>query len=109
MEGPTHDLNALCQQLGLPSETEALQAFISQHSPLAEAIELADAPFWSASQASFLREQLNKDADWAEVVDQLTLLLRRPRSNAAFQRKPIASRRRPIYRLGTPFPPRGLL
>ena len=59
MEGPTHDLNALCQQLGLPSETEALQAFISQHSPLAEAIELADAPFWSASQASFLREQLN--------------------------------------------------
>ncbi|MBT9530361.1 MAG: DUF2789 domain-containing protein [Pseudomonas sp.] len=79
MEGPTHDLNALCQQLGLPSETEALQAFISQHSPLAEAIELADAPFWSASQASFLREQLNKDADWAEVVDQLNLLLRRPR------------------------------
>ena len=47
--------------------------------PLAEAIELADAPFWSASQASFLREQLNKDADWAEVVDQLNLLLRRPR------------------------------
>ena len=42
MEGPTHDLNALCQQLGLPSETEALQAFISQHSPLAEAIELAE-------------------------------------------------------------------
>ena len=31
MEGPTHDLNALCQQLGLPSEAEALQAFISQH------------------------------------------------------------------------------
>ena len=40
MESPIHDLNALCQQLGLPSAPEALQAFISQHSPLAEAIEL---------------------------------------------------------------------
>ena len=79
MESPIHDFNALCQQLGLPSETEALQAFISQHSPLAEAIELADAPFWSPSQATFLGEQLYKDADWAEVIDQLNLLLRRPR------------------------------
>ena len=79
MDSLIHDLNALFQQLGLPSETKALQAFISQHSPLAETIELADAPFWSASQATFLREQLNKDADWAEVVDQLNLLLRRPR------------------------------
>ena len=79
MEGPTHDLNALFQQLGLPSETEDLQAFVSKYSPLAETIELADAPFWSPSQATFLREQLNKDADWAEVVDQLNLLLRRPR------------------------------
>ena len=79
MDSLTHDLNALFQQLGLPSEPEALQAFISQHSPLADAVELADAPFWNAAQASFLREQLNKDADWAEVVDQLNLLLRRPR------------------------------
>lgn len=79
MESPIHDFNALCQQLGLPSEPEALQAFISQHSPLAEAIELADAPFWSPSQATFLSEQLHKDADWAEVIDQLNLLLRRPR------------------------------
>ena len=79
MESPIHDFNALCQQLGLPSEPEALQAFISQHSPLAETIKLADAPFWSPSQATFLGEQLHKDADWAEVIDQLNLLLRRPR------------------------------
>ena len=79
MEDPSHTLNTLFQQLGLPSETDELHRFISQHSPLAEAIGLADAPFWSPSQATFLREQLNKDADWAEVVDQLNLLLRRPR------------------------------
>ena len=79
MDSHTHDLNALFQQLGLPSEPAARQAFISRHSPLAETIKLADAPFWSPSQATFLREQLNKDADWAEVVDQLNLLLRRPR------------------------------
>ena len=77
MEGPTHDLNALCQQLGLPSETEALQAFISQHSPLAEAIELADAPFWTPSQAAFLKADISEDSDWSAVVDGLDVLLRR--------------------------------
>ena len=56
MDSHTHDLNALFQQLGLPSETEDLQAFVSKYSPLAETIELADAPFWSPSQATFLRE-----------------------------------------------------
>ena len=79
MEGHTHTLKNLCQQLGLPTGTEELHAIINQHSPLAEATSLADAPFWNASQASFLRDQLIKDADWAEVVDQLSLLLRQAR------------------------------
>jgi hypothetical protein len=75
MESPVHDLTALGKQLGLSS----LEAFINQHAPLDEHLTLASAPFWSVAQAAFLSEQLAADADWAEVIDQLDLLLRRPR------------------------------
>ena len=47
-----------------------------QHSPLAQGCKLADAPFWDKAQAAFLREEITEDADWAEVVDQLNLMLR---------------------------------
>jgi hypothetical protein len=40
---------------------------------------LADAFFWSPSQAQFLRDDILDDADWAEVVDQLDVLLRKGR------------------------------
>ncbi|MCW5637448.1 MAG: DUF2789 family protein, partial [Rubrivivax sp.] len=32
--------------------------------------------FWSPAQARFLREEVAEDADWAELVDQLNLMLR---------------------------------
>jgi hypothetical protein len=76
MESPIHDLSALFKQLGLPAEQASIERFIAEHSPLPETYKLADAPFWSAAQASFLREEILEDADWAEVVDQLNLLLR---------------------------------
>ncbi|WP_300650527.1 DUF2789 domain-containing protein [Pseudomonas sp.] len=76
MENPSHDLSALFKQLGLPAEQASIERFISTHSPLPETCKLADAPFWTAAQASFLREEILEDADWAEVVDQLNLLLR---------------------------------
>jgi hypothetical protein len=37
---------------------------------------LPQADFWSASQASFLREAVADDSDWCEVVDELDRLLR---------------------------------
>ena len=40
-------------------------------------IALADAFFWTPAQAAFLREKIQEDADWAEIVDQLNLMLRR--------------------------------
>ena len=40
---------------------------------------LEDAFFWSESQAQFLRDDILDDADWAEVVDQLDVLLRKGR------------------------------
>ncbi|MDD2161881.1 DUF2789 domain-containing protein [Pseudomonas sp. MIL19] len=72
----THDLASLFKQLGLPNDDAAIERFIEQHSPLAEDCKLADAPFWDNAQAAFLREEIGEDADWAEVVDQLNLMLR---------------------------------
>lgn len=78
MDDPFHRFSELFAQLGLPSDSAAIGHFMTQNAPLDDAIALEDAPFWNASQASFLREKLSADADWAEVVDQLSASLRAP-------------------------------
>ena len=70
-----HSLPDLFEQLGLPAEMPAVERFIERHHPLPAAMLLADAAFWSPSQASFLREEMLEDADWAEVVDDLNARL----------------------------------
>lgn len=77
MQPPIHSLAALFKQLGLPNEPRDIEAFVSSHGPLKANIALADAFFWTPAQAAFLREEILEDADWAEVVDQLNLMLRR--------------------------------
>lgn len=77
MDQPIHQFAELFKQLGLPPDERAIQQFLTAHSPLAPTIELPDAPFWSPAQAQFLEEQQLEDADWAELVDQLNLALRR--------------------------------
>ncbi len=79
MQAPTHDLSNLFKQLGLPHDPAAISAFIASHSPLPAELKLADASFWSPSQAAFLREEIRGDADWAEIVDQLSMLLHQRR------------------------------
>ena len=81
MDQPVHSRSQLFLQLGLPSETRAIDEFIAAHSPLPDAVPLHRAPFWTASQAAFLREEILEDADWAEVIDSLDAALRaeRPR------------------------------
>lgn len=76
MEMTGHTLSDLFAQLGLPSEPAEIERFAAAHRPLPEAVRLPDAAFWSPSQAQFLRDELREDADWAEVVDQLNLMLR---------------------------------
>lgn len=74
--GPsTHTLNNLFAQLGLPSEDSAIQHFMQTHQHLASNLALSEAPFWTPAQAAFLREEILKDADWAEVIDQLNARL----------------------------------
>ncbi|MEP6873072.1 MAG: class I fructose-bisphosphate aldolase [Burkholderiales bacterium] len=75
MESPIHRLGDLFRQLGLPGDRGSIEAFVVAHRPLPAAMTLADAPFWTPSQAGFLREQIDDDADWAELVDSLGLLL----------------------------------
>ena len=75
MQLSTHTMPQLFEQLGLPGDEESIQRFVIEHRPLPEGTKLADAPFWSAGQKQFLREQFIEDADWAEVVDQLNMML----------------------------------
>lgn len=75
MEPTQHTLDNLFAQLGLPSGDADIESFIKTHSHLATDLTLSEAPFWTPSQAAFLREEILNDADWAEVIDQLNALL----------------------------------
>lgn len=77
MELSTHTMHELFDQLGLPSDEASIQQFVAEHRPLPQNVPLHEAPFWTPAQAQFLREQLQRDADWAEVVDQLNMSLHR--------------------------------
>ena len=77
MDSPLHSMTSLFDQLGLASTPAAIQAFIATHRPLAGGIALHHASFWSATQAAFLREAVEDDADWAGVIDKLDSALRR--------------------------------
>lgn len=71
MDKPVHTMNSLFDQLGLPSDNASIVNFITEHRPLPDTMRLSEAPFWSKSQAMFLREELQEDADWAMVIDEL--------------------------------------
>lgn len=77
MEMPMHRFSDLFAQLGLADDAAGIDDFLQRHAPLPAATALADAPFWSPSQARLLREEIQEDADWAELVDQLDVALRR--------------------------------
>lgn len=71
MEMPIHTMSDLFAQLGLPSDQASIEHFIETHRPLASGVALAEAPFWTPAQATFLSEEILEDADWAEVIDEL--------------------------------------
>lgn len=75
MEPAIHRLPDLFRQLGLPDDPASIERFLAAHRPLPAGTPLAEAPFWTPSQAQFLREEIAEDADWAELVDLLGSLL----------------------------------
>ena len=79
MESPVHSLPSLFKQIGLPDDPASFEKFVAVHSPLKPELHLADAFFWTPGQKAFLREEILDDSDWAEVVDELNLLLREGR------------------------------
>lgn len=76
MESPVHNLASLFNQLGLDSSEEAIAKFINRNKPLPGSIELHKATIWNDSQASFLKQVKDDDADWVEIVDQFDAMLR---------------------------------
>jgi hypothetical protein len=78
MEPAIHRFHDLFAQLGLPNDPAGIHRFLMDHAPLPNGVSLPDAPFWSPAQATFLREALLQDSDWAELADQLNEALRGP-------------------------------
>lgn len=76
MENMTHTFTELFKQLGLPNDAMSIAAFLKLRRPLSTATRVEDAPFWSLGQRHFLKEQMASDADWAELIDRLSLALR---------------------------------
>jgi hypothetical protein len=76
MNKPMHHFSDLFAQLGLPNDEYAIQSFIASHARLSSDFLLAEAPFWTSAQATFLREAILQDSDWVEMVDQLSVALR---------------------------------
>ena len=70
-----YDMPALFKQLGLDNDQASIDAFIRQHNPLPDGVRIHQAAFWNESQARFLKEELERDANWAVVVDDLAARL----------------------------------
>jgi hypothetical protein len=76
MDTSTNNLSSLFDQLGLPSTAQEIQSFVDGHRPLPPTLHLHQAGWWSPSQAQFLKQSIEEDAEWAEAVDELDTMLR---------------------------------
>lgn len=76
MSQGNYSLEELFAQLGLEDDPRAISRFLRQHRGLPANVPLAQANFWNPSQALFLQEAIETDAEWCEVVDELDALLR---------------------------------
>jgi len=76
MDTSIHSITSLFDQLGLGSTDKEIEGFINRNRPVSGSVELYNAEFWNTAQASFLKQMKEEDADWAEIVDQLDVMLR---------------------------------
>jgi hypothetical protein len=76
MEYQVHTLSSLFEQLGLDAQNTSIDNFITVNRTIPCNVELHEATFWNASQASFLKQMKDEDADWAGIIDQLDVMLR---------------------------------
>jgi hypothetical protein len=76
MLADTPTFKGLFGQLGLADDDEGIEEFIATHKGLPKSVHLEDASFWNDAQANFIRNALDEDAEWAELIDQLNNRLR---------------------------------
>ena len=69
-------LSTLFDQLGLKSDAISITEFTSKHTVADPKLPLYKASFWNHSQAEFLKEAIDSDSDWSNVVDELDRMLR---------------------------------
>jgi len=74
MEMQVRTLTELFDQLGLESDPASIEQFIAEH-PLEPDQKVSEASFWSAAQASLLKEGLRSDDDLAPIIDELNARL----------------------------------
>ncbi len=76
MDRSRHNMANLFAQLGIKNSDDAIECFIATNRGIPENQALADAGIWNNGQAQFLKEAIQLDSDWSEVVDSLDALLR---------------------------------
>jgi len=76
MDTTIHKLESLFAQLGLDDSEEGIARFVKLHKSIPDVVPLHEADFWTDSQANFIRQAVEEDADWAEIVDHLDAMLR---------------------------------
>lgn len=76
MDTTPSDLSHLFAQLGLANSEAAIESFIGSHTIEANTC-MSDAPFWSHSQRAFIKEAMEQDNNWTELLDQLDARLHR--------------------------------
>lgn len=70
-----HNIKSLFEQLGLGSSDAQIKQFLHNHK-LSGTDTIENASFWNASQATFIHDAKQQDAEWALVVDELDAMLR---------------------------------
>ncbi len=68
-------MKTLFEQMGMDSSIVGMNKFLREHR-LFEHQVIAQADFWTPSQAAFIVEAIAQDSDWSELVDQLDAALR---------------------------------
>jgi len=76
MDTTPQDLSHLFEQLGLENSEENIDKFISSHT-VPDKVLIFEADIWNESQKSFLKESIEEDAQWSELIDHLDAQLRK--------------------------------
>ncbi len=76
MDTTPQDLSHLFEQLGLENSEESIEKFISSNTIL-DKVLIFQADIWNESQKSFLKESIEEDAQWSELIDHLDAQLRK--------------------------------